>query len=728
MQPSVFMLLAGKPTARSGSIQVIAALGIRGTLLSLLSLNPAWAQSAPSELIAQVQPGSDTVTLPTVVITGANKPVSKSELSNDPAANPASVTVFDYPDEKRRSIRDYVDLLKPVTGVSSNNFDQGGVGFGLTLRGFSQRSNGSNTAVFIDGVPLNQTSHTLSNGYVDLTPLIPELVERFVLTRGPFDVRVGANALGGSLQIATLDRPPSGVALTAGNFGYQRGAAVYAFGSGAVAGYGSLVRSTTSGYRDNAYLDQTNTFNKIVFPMAGGTGSLRLQVFSDTFGAPGFITGPLVARGALSPRAAVNPTDGGKTDLQNVSFNYKQDGDQPITANAYFVHSDLDRYSSRFTTGPTNPDAAGQALQTDNRVVLGGAVEKYFRHMFQNGMGFDWLVGAGVRFDKVMSGRYETRRRVPTPATAGAAAQTEDTEYNLTNPFGYGQVNFKPAAWVKLTGGFRYDRLIYDIEDRTRKLVVSPRLGASQPKAGVVVSPVAGVDLFANFGRGFRTPSAIGGQELTIDPSADVAKLETREIGVQFNSADGVWHFLVDVYRTKFTNELQTRPAPLPPLSLGPSLRDGFDVEGRVRVYQTGNSTLSIFANYSKVKGKLVGRTAAGTDIPDIADYLAKYGFDLALPLPGDPAQVITWSASQVFEGPKSLDPIGIIRTKSFSRVDTTLSYTNKNWKGFSAFVGFVIYPDRRNEETAFLFGTPPAVGVSPKAPLTVQGGVFIPF
>ena len=123
-----------------------------------------------------------------------------------------------------------------------------------------------------------------------------------------------------------------------------------------------------------------------------------------------------------------------------------------------------------------------------------------------------------------------------------------------------------------------------------------------------------------------------------------------------------------------------------------------------------------------------MGRTAAGTDIPDIADYLAKYGFDLALPLPGDPAQVITWSASQVFEGPKSLDPIGIIRTKSFSRVDTTLSYTNKNWKGFSAFVGFVIYPDRRNEETAFLFGTPPAVGVSPKAPLTVQGGVFIPF
>jgi len=36
-----------------------------------------------------------------------------------------------------------------------------------------------------------------------------------------------------------------------------------------------------------------------------------------------------------------------------------------------------------------------------------------------------------------------------------------------------------------------------------------------------------------------------------------------------------------------------------------------------------------------------------------------------------------------------------------------------------------IIYPDRRNEETAFLFA--PNVGVSPKAPFTIQGGVYIP-
>jgi len=36
-----------------------------------------------------------------------------------------------------------------------------------------------------------------------------------------------------------------------------------------------------------------------------------------------------------------------------------------------------------------------------------------------------------------------------------------------------------------------------------------------------------------------------------------------------------------------------------------------------------------------------------------------------------------------------------------------------------------IIYPDWRYEETAFTFGN--VVGVSPKAPFTIQGGVYIP-
>lgn len=677
-------------------------------LLGLLQISAALAQSPPA----------DPVVFPPITVTGYADPVDKSELSNDPAANPASVSVLRLPDEKKRNIRDYVDLLKPIMGVAANNFDQGGIGFGFTMRGFSERSNGGGVAYSLDGVPINLPSHQLTNGYGDLTPLIPELFDVLVLTRGPFDVRFGANALGGSLQITTQDRPAPGAAINGGNFDFARGFVSQSVGMGGAAGYVSLLASNTSGYRENAELRQINTFNKFSFAMPGGVGSVRVQVFADEFGAPGFIRLDRVQNGTLNPRTTVNTTDGGSTDLQVLAFNYRQEGDQPLRANAYVMHSDLDRFSNRGSTIPIDEGLAGQNLQVDDRMTFGGALEKYFRWNLANGLGADLFVGAGVRTDVVESKLFNTIRRVP-------GTQTENTDFTLVNPFGFAQAAFKPWPWLKVTAGLRYDRLYFDIEDRTRNLNVSPDIGVVQPKAGVVISPAKGVSLFANYGRSFLPPTALGGQ-LSRNPDLDASRLATREIGFQYRSPDGSWQVLGDAYRTTFTNEILNRPAPLLPDYLGPSTRDGFDVEVRARVYDRGGRTISVFANYSKVDGELVGRTA-GTSIPDVAEFFVKYGLDLAWPL-RDSNRAITFSLSQVWEGPKPLNATNTLSTKTFSRIDAKLSYSSRDRRGISAYLGVIGYPDRRFEETAFTFGTPVTVGVSPKARVTVQGGVFIPF
>ena len=693
--------------------RVNAARCARVLLAIIVSFSPlAYSQTDP--LASQSTQG--VVTLPGVTVT--DRPVSKSELTDDPAANAASVTVIKFPDEQKRNLRDYTELFKPIMGVSANNFDQGGIGFGFTLRGFSQRSNGGSAAVFIDGIPVNLPSHTLTNGYADLTPLIPELVDRFILTRGPFDVRAGANALGGSLQITTLDAPATGVALSGGSYEYGRALGVISGGSSSVSGYGSLLVAGQEGYRDNAELDQFNTFNKVLFRLPGGVAAVRAQIFKDTFGAPGFLNRTLLENGTLNPRDSVNSTDGGQTEVQILSFNYRQASDQPLSGNAYVMHSELDRYSTRAFTVPRNTGLAGQALQTDDRTTFGGSVEKYLRWGLPYGMGAGLLAGLGVRVDDVKSAQFNTVRRVP-------GTQTENTEFTLTNPFAYVQLDWKPVAWTKITGGFRYDRLFYDIDDRTRNLSVSPKVGVTQPKAGLVVTPFHGLDFFANYGQGFLAPSAIGGQ-ISRNPNLEASELSTREIGVQYNSPNGVWHFLADVYRTNFTNEIFNQPAPLLPIPLGPSRRDGFDLEARVRLFQQGPHALSVFANYSEVDGELVNRTG-GTSIPDVAEYLIKYGFDFALPLGAAAAHLVTLSAAQVWEGPKPLNTTNTLTTKKFSRIDAKVSYANANWKGFGAYLGFIVYPDRRYEETAFTFGTPTTVGVSPKAPLTVQAGVFIP-
>ena len=458
----------------------------------------------------------------------------------------------------------------------------------------------------------------------------------------------------------------------------------------------------------------------MTFAAPGGTASVRLQIFAGKFGAPGFIRRDLVENGTLDPRTAINSTDGGKTDLQVLAINYKQTGDEPLKVNAYLMRSELDRYSNRASTIPIAETLPGQALQQDDRTTFGGSVEKYARWNFRDDAGTAVFVGAGIRHDEVASKIFNTIKRTP-------GVKSENTDFTLFNPFAYAQADYKPNTWIKLTAGLRYDRLEFDIHDRQRDLDVAPAIDIVQPKAGVVFSPLRGLSLFANYGKSFLPPSATGGQ-LSRNPTLDAPRLATKEIGVQYKSADGGWQILADVYRTTFTNEILNQTPPLLPIYLGPSRRDGFDVEARTRLYREGGRAASAFINYSKVDGELVGR-ATGTRIPDVAEAFLKYGFDLAWPRGGvDSPRVIAFSASQVWEGQKPLNTTGTLETKTFSRVDAKLPYTDRNWKGGSAFLTLIAYPDRRLDETAFTFGTPATVGVSPKARLTLQGGTFIPF
>jgi len=665
----------------------------------------------------QISSAQDSESTAERVVVQGYEDVEKTELSPNPAAAPASVTVIKYTDEQKRNTRDYTDLIRNVTGVAANSFDQGGVGYGFALRGFGERSNGGNVAYSIDGVPVNFPGHPSSNGYGDLFPLIPELVDTFALVRGPFDVRFGAFDLGGSLEITTLDHPPSGFELSIGNFDFYRGLLVYDLGKGNIGGYGSAMASTQDGYRENNDFRQFNTFGKVLFPMLGGTGSFRLQVYNSDYGSPGYLNRDLLRSGVLSPTEAVNTTDGGSTSLQNFVFNYEQDGDEPLTATAYFVHDNYKRWSTRTFTVPIDPSKPGQALQADYRFVLGGSLEKYTKWTLPYDMGMGLLLGAGVRYDTVDSEQFNTIRRDPVRTTA-------DVNFDEVNPFTYAQLDFKPVPWIKITGGFRFDQFYYDIKDNLRQLMTSPDEGFLSPREGIVISPVRGLDFFQNYGKGFRPPSAIS--EFNLDPSLESAENETIEVGVQYNSPDGMWHFLFDAYKTTFTNELQGQPNPLPPISLGPSERNGIDVEGRVRIWKDGGRSVSLFGNFSTLHRELVNRPG-GTYIPDVADFFANYGFDMVMPLPESTSpHVITLSAMQRWEGPKPLNTTNSLSTKTYSRIDVRLAYTNTKWHGFGTFLNMIIYPDRRFEETAFLFGN--AVGVSPKAPFTVQGGVFIPF
>ncbi|GEM_PF-750925 len=658
-----------------------------------------------------------------MVIYGVAAEPGKTDLSPIRTANPASLSVAKYPAEIRRSTTTYGELLRPFAGVTVDNYGQGGVGYGIAIRGFDQLEHGRDVATFVDGVPQNQTSSIQVNGYTDLNDLNPELVSQVTLTRGPFDIRAGDFNVGGSVEYRTMDAPPSGITLSGGQFGMVHGNGIYSAKLGDVGGFLSLLVDDTQGYRHNEGLMRINTFDKITFPLLNGSGTFRFQFFNDSFGAPGYISRALVESGRLSPNSAINSTDGGNRTEENVVFNYRQlSASEPLSVNLYAIHNVFNRYATFNPNGlPINPTQPGQALSADRRYILGGSGSKFWLLSLPFGMKADLLTGLGIRSDIANAKQFNTVERLP-------RSQTINVNFNVHNPFGYAQTDIKPFSWLKLTGGFRYDEFFFDVHSfiaPTRH--VAPDTGAFEPKGGITITPIPGVDLFANIGQGVRSPSAVS--DLPLNPSIDLTTVTSEEVGVQYSSPGQQWHVLGSVYTSQLTNEIQENPPPELPKNLGPSRREGFDLEGGYRLLETERGiTCSLLANYSALQARLEGNQhGKGTDVPNTPKWLAKYGGELRWPLFGPhSAHVIFIYANQQFVGESELDPAAAQHAGAYSRFNLDAWYTNTHWLGASAYFEMTTYLFGRFNETAVEL-SPTIVGIAPKSLLTIQAGVHLP-
>lgn len=121
-----------------------------------------------------------------ITVTGILPVPTKDQLSSDAAADPATVTVVNLSPAEKPNIQSYGDILRPVTGVTIDQYGQGGVGYGVALRGFEADNHGNDVASFVDGVPINQVGSFDAEGYTDLNFLIPQLVGKVEVARGPF--------------------------------------------------------------------------------------------------------------------------------------------------------------------------------------------------------------------------------------------------------------------------------------------------------------------------------------------------------------------------------------------------------------------------------------------------------------------------------------------------------------------------------------------------------------
>ncbi len=171
---------------------------------------------------------TDSIRLPNVVVSATKSPSDKSRLG-------VPVTIISGVELRARGITRVVDALREAPGISIVQNGSVGSIASVFLRGGESRY----TKVLLDGVPLNAPG-----GYIDLSHLTTDNIERIEIVRGPASVVHGADAVVGVIQIFTKaggGASRSLVSARAGSLGTkevdattsgQAGSAAYSLGGG----------------------------------------------------------------------------------------------------------------------------------------------------------------------------------------------------------------------------------------------------------------------------------------------------------------------------------------------------------------------------------------------------------------------------------------------------------------------------------------------------------------
>jgi outer membrane receptor protein involved in Fe transport len=625
-----------------------------------------------------------TGALPGVAESGPTTMPGRGDVSSAVTALPAAVTVVDAPAIRRLPVASYGDLFRSLPGFDVSNYGQGAIGYGISLRGYTDAEHGRDIAYFIDGVPVNEVSSLHTPNYADLNILFPETVKSIEIVRGPFAVEYGDSNLGGSVNITTKESEPFGtVGVSGGTQATARGVGTYSTVQGAWLPYLALEGYHSDGYRDNSFVDRYDSFNKVTTTLSdGAVVSFRAQAYGTQFGAPGYANRDAVEAGLVSERSATNPTDGGNKQLENLVANYASGAqDQELKGTLFLSHDYFNRYADF---------GGGQRWQHDDRTMGGGRVSKVWTGAIGE-VPVQILVGSNWRTDVIGAFQAPTTARTVTGAPVVNLGLTE------TNLAGFGQLQIKPLSWLKLTAGGRFDQFYYDIDDRiTPGGTPNIANGITSPKVGVAITPVKWLEIFANYGQGFRSIDVP--IELIGNPGLQPFKIASAEGGGQITF--GRFRFFGSYWNAESENESFQAAPGLPVTFLGRTRRDGFDLDGRFYVLREGSDNVSLFTNYTGVRAEILG-TPITEYVPNVPQYTANVGIDFNVATVN--AQRLFGSAYVTFVGKKFLTQDGQLTTSPYRRVTGKLAYS---WpEGWTAFTQATWYPGDRLSEVAFNFG-----------------------
>lgn len=263
------------------------------------------------------------------------------------------------------------ELLEATPGLIVSQHSGEGKANQFYLRGFNL-DHGTDLRTTVDGMLVNQRSHSHGQGWTDLNFLIPELATGLQYKKGPYYAEEGDFASAGAVSIGYANKLPNGIAeLGLGTNGFRR----TLLADSPKVGNGNLLYALELYHNDGPFVhpDDYRKINTVLRYSEGNAANgfnVTAMAYKAKWNATDQIPQRAIDTGLISNRFdAIDSTDGGESHRYSLSSAWQNTNETSSTKiNAYVIASELNLYSN-FTYFLDDPVNGDQFNQPDRRTT-----------------------------------------------------------------------------------------------------------------------------------------------------------------------------------------------------------------------------------------------------------------------------------------------------------------------------------------------------------------------
>ncbi len=452
-------------------------------------------------------------------------------------------------DVQNNPVRSSQEILRRVPGLFIGQHAGGGKAEQIFLRGFDI-DHGTDVAINVDGIPVNQVSHAHGQGYADLHFVIPETIEAIEFGKGPYYTNQGNFNTAGYVGFRTRKRiNQNSVSLEYGGFDSFRTVGQFKLlDTQKSSAYVATSYYITDGpFESSQHFNRFNILGKYNYKIRKDEElTLTLSRFTSKWDASGQIPQRAVDQGLISRFGAIDDTEGGQTSRTNVLVEHERflTDSQKLTSRAFYSQYDFELFSN-FTFFLEDPINGDQIRQFEDRNTYG--FQTVLSDKFYNGnTGFAYDAGIGLRYDNVddiQLSRTANRKELLERLAFGDVDETNFYSF-VNTEFEFGD--------FKLNPGLRLDYFKFDYVDNVVEEyeTLSEDKFTFSPKLNLIYTPTDRLQLFAKTGIGFHsndTRVVVANQGEDILPSAygaDLGSIFKITDKLVFNAA--LWYLFLE--------------------------------------------------------------------------------------------------------------------------------------------------------------------------------------